>query len=62
MPCGGYKPCVQARLAEAADELYALPPGDFRAARDERADEARAAGDKELAAAIRKLRRPTVSA
>jgi hypothetical protein len=49
-------------LAEAADELYALPPAEFRAARDERADQARAAGNRELAAAIRKLRRPTVSA
>ncbi|MGE5135972.1 MAG: hypothetical protein ACM32E_24060 [Gemmatimonadota bacterium] len=53
---------MQAELAEAADELYALPPGEFRAARDERADRARAAGDRELAGAIRKLRRPTVSA
>lgn len=51
-----------ANLAAAADELYALPPGEFRAARDERAAQARAAGDRELAAAIRKLRRPTVSA
>jgi hypothetical protein len=54
---------VQAlNLAQVADELYGLPPSAFREARDERADQARAAGDKELAAAIRKLRRPTVSA
>jgi len=54
---------VQARdLAGVADELYTLAPAGFRAARDERAAQARAAGDADLAAAIRKLRRPTVSA
>jgi hypothetical protein len=54
---------VQAlNLAQVADELYGLPPSAFRQTRDERADQARAAGDKDLAAAIRKLRRPTVSA
>jgi len=54
---------VQERnLAEVADELYTLAPAAFRAARDERAAQARAAGDTDLAAAIRKLRRPTVSA
>src|SRR5215475_14581800 len=42
-------------LASAAKELYALPPGDFTAARDERAAQARAAGDRGLA-------RPVVSA
>lgn len=45
-----------------ADELYGLPPGDFTAARDERAKAARAAGDRELAERIRRLRRPTLSA
>jgi hypothetical protein len=49
-------------LAQAEDELYALPPDDFRAARDERAAQARAAGDKDLARAITALRRPVVSA
>jgi hypothetical protein len=54
---------VQAlNLAHVADELYGLPPSAFIQARDGRADQARAAGDKDLAAAIRKLRRPTVSA
>jgi hypothetical protein len=54
---------VQAlNLAQVADELYGVPPSAFIPARDERADQARAAGDKDLAAAIRKLRRPTVSA
>jgi BMFP domain-containing protein YqiC len=49
-------------LAQVADELYALTPTEFRAARDERAAQARASGDADLAGAIRKLRRPTVSA
>jgi hypothetical protein len=54
---------VQAlNLAQVADELYGLPPSAFREARDERAGQARAAGDKDLADAISKLRRPTVSA
>ncbi|MGW4043496.1 hypothetical protein [Streptomyces sp. NPDC004721] len=44
------------------DELYGLPPGDFTAARDERAKAARAAGDPELASRIRHLRRPTLAA
>ena len=49
-------------LAQVADELYGLPPSAFIQARDERAAQARAAGDRDLAGAIRKLRRPTVSA
>jgi hypothetical protein len=49
-------------LAQVEDELYALPPDGFRAARDERAAQARAAGDKDLARAITALRRPVVSA
>src|SRR6516164_7323209 len=56
-------PSVQdADLASAAEELYALSPGDFTAARDERAAQARAAGDRDLAQAIGGLRRPVVSA
>jgi hypothetical protein len=51
-----------ADLASAAEDLYALSPGDFTAARDERAAEARAAGDRDLAQAIGGLRRPVVSA
>ena len=51
-----------ADLASAAEELYALSPGDFTAARDERAAQARAAGDRDLAQAIGGLRRPVVSA
>ena len=49
-------------LAQVAGELYGLPPSAFIQARDERAGQARAAGDRDLADAIRKLRRPTVSA
>ncbi|MBI0293067.1 hypothetical protein JBE04_00770 [Streptomyces sp. PRKS01-29] len=49
-------------LNAVADELYALPPADFTAARDERAKEARSAGDRKLAEGIRRLRRPTQAA
>ncbi len=49
-------------LTEVADELYGLPPGEFIAARDERARQAKSAGRPEDAAAIRKLARPTTSA
>ncbi|MDX6285795.1 MAG: hypothetical protein QOG53_1280 [Frankiales bacterium] len=46
----------------AIDELYALPPDDFTAARDEQAALARVSGDATSAAALRKLRRPSRSA
>jgi hypothetical protein len=49
-------------VAEVADELYALAPADFTAARDERARQVRAAGQRDEAAAIKKLARPTASA
>ncbi|MFF4214587.1 hypothetical protein ACFYZE_35720 [Streptomyces sp. NPDC001796] len=49
-------------LDAVADELYALAQGDFTAASDERAKAARAAGDRELAEQIRRLRRPTLAA
>ena len=45
-----------------ADELYALTPVQFTAARDERARQVRAAGQRDEAAAIKKLPRPTASA
>ena len=45
-----------------ADDLYRLAPEDFTAARDAAAKQARADGDREGAAALRALRRPTVSA
>jgi hypothetical protein len=44
------------------DELYALPREEFTAARDARAKAARAAGDRDLATAIGKLRKPTSAA
>ncbi|MBO0829829.1 MAG: hypothetical protein J2P24_18820, partial [Streptosporangiales bacterium] len=49
-------------VERVADELYGLPAGEFTAARDDRAQQARARGDRESAAAIRKLRRPSTSA
>ena len=49
-------------VTEVADELYALTPAEFTAARDERARMARQAGQRDDAAAIKKLARPTTSA
>ena len=59
---GSQHPPVHDDLASAAEELYALSPGDFTAARDERVAQARASGNRDLARAIGALRRPTVSA
>lgn len=44
------------------DELYALPPEEFTAARDEAAKEAKKAGDAERAKELKALRKPSVSA
>jgi hypothetical protein len=49
-------------LATVVGELYALPPDEFTTARNERAKEAKAAGDKELAQTIGKLRKPSSAA
>lgn len=49
-------------LDAVIDELYSLVPGEFTAVREERAKAARAAGDRALAAQIRRLRRPTQAA
>lgn len=49
-------------LAAIADDLYALAPGAFTAARNARAKEAAADGDRVLAGMIRRLPRPAVSA
>lgn len=49
-------------LDSVADTLYGLDPGDFVAARSEFAARARDAGDRELTAAIGRLRKPTVAA
>lgn len=44
------------------DELYALDPADFVQERDRLAKELKAAGDKDGAAAVKALRRPTATA
>src|SRR4051812_14418257 len=49
-------------LDEVADRLYGLLPGEFTAAREALAKEARAAGDAELSRGVRALRKPTVVA
>ncbi|MEU7766351.1 hypothetical protein AB0B25_14620 [Nocardia sp. NPDC049190] len=49
-------------LEDVAGELYGLAPAQFIAARTARVETAKQAGDKELAAAIGKLRKPTLSA
>lgn len=49
-------------LDAVADELYGLTPGEFVPARQARATGAQQAGDRKLAAAIKKLRRPTTGA
>jgi hypothetical protein len=46
--------------SDARHELFGADPNDFVAARDQLARDLRAAGDKDEAAAIKKLRRPTV--
>jgi len=51
-----------ADLDEVADRLYALPPEQFTAARDEEVARARQAGDRERARTLGALRRPTVAA
>jgi hypothetical protein len=54
---------VQAEsLSQVADELYGLVPAEFTAARDSRARQATAAGQRETAAEIKKLPRPTAGA
>lgn len=49
-------------LDSVAAELYGLKPAEFTSARDTRSAEARRDGDKELAGAIKALKRPSVSA
>ncbi len=51
-----------AALSQVSAELYALPPEEFTAARNARAKAAQAAGERELAARIKKLGRPTAAA
>lgn len=47
---------------DVLDELYGLAPQEFTAARDARARTLRAAGDRESAAAVKKLPRPSAAA
>ena len=49
-------------LTGVADELYALRPEHFVARRDALAKEAKDGGDKDLAAAVKKLAKPTTAA
>ena len=49
-------------VEQAADELYALPPGEFTRARDTRVKELRGDGDREAAESVKALRKPTVAA
>jgi hypothetical protein len=49
-------------LTDVVAELYGLTPDDFTTVRNERAKAAKAAGDKELAAAIGRLRKPSTAA
>ncbi len=49
-------------LADVADELYGVAPGDFIAARTAARDRARADGDKELAQEIAALPKPATAA
>ncbi len=49
-------------LETVGNELYGLTPGEFVTVRDARALEAKRDGDRELAAAVKKMRRPTTGA
>lgn len=49
-------------LLAVADELYARPASEFTAARDEQAKQLKVAGETELAARVKKLKKPSVAA
>jgi hypothetical protein len=49
-------------LLSIAEELYALTPGEFTGTRNEWAKQAKADGDKELAARVTELRKPSMAA
>jgi peptidoglycan hydrolase CwlO-like protein len=51
-----------ASLHEIAEQLYGLVPDEFTEARTKAEKEARASGDRELAAAVKALRRPALPA
>jgi len=68
-PCGpargkleGYKEVRRLAGAQAGDELFALAPEEFVAARDGLARRLRREGDAEAAATVKALRRPPLSA
>jgi hypothetical protein len=56
---GGSGAAAPPDLDTVADELYAVPPEEFVAARDEHVAAAKATGDRQLANAVGALRRPT---
>lgn len=58
-PLPEYPPVV---ADERIDSLFELPPDEFTPARNELAAELRAAGEREAAAEVKGLRRPTVPA
>ena len=49
-------------LVDVADELYSLVPGDFTAARNARAKELKASGERDLAVEVARLPKPSVAA
>ena len=55
-------PATADAVEQAAEALYAVPPGEFVAARDEAVRAARACGDRDAARRVAALRRPTTSA
>lgn len=55
-------PGADEAVADVADELYGVPPEQFVATRDAAARAAKQDGDKTLADAIGRLRKPTVAA
>jgi hypothetical protein len=55
-------PDVQDGMEAVTEELYALDPGDFVTARNELVKRLKKAGDKQLAAEVAKLRRPSPAA
>jgi hypothetical protein len=50
------------RAAQIAEELYALAPDEFTAARDRAVKAARDDGDRDLAATVKQFRRPSIGA
>jgi hypothetical protein len=53
---------AEKQLADAADELYALVPGEFTAARNASAKAAKTAGDRSFADELSRLQKPSAAA